>query len=428
MELIAKPHNLASTLALQIYSQVLDEVRGDHLVYKAMERIGDSLFIQGQHIDLNHFDRVWIAGSGKAVVAMAQAATSILGDRLAGGLIVTKAGGAEPVTGLSVLEAGHPVPDSASLSAGESMLAFAAKLDEKDLVIYLLSGGSSALIESLAGNLSLEDLQKTTQVLLESGCDIRLMNSVRTRLSRRKGGRLGSAFYPATVVNLVLSDVVGNDLSAVGSGPFIAKLRSDSPVSEAPFDQFPTEVQKVLLLNNSTPILPEPIQHFVIGSVSLAIHAAVAACKQIGLLALPFGDPMQGEAREMAQRICRHGIERQRDESCMIFGGETTVHIRGEGLGGRCQEMALAAVEPLTKLRDVSFLAGGTDGTDGPTDAAGGFVDPESLERASLLGFEVDSSLDENDSYHYLQACDGLIITGPTGSNVTDIALFVTAS
>ena len=130
----------------------------------------------------------------------------------------------------------------------------------------------------------------------------------------------------------------------------------------------------------------------------------------------------------MAQRICRHGIERQRDESCMIFGGETTVHIRGEGLGGRCQEMALAAVEPLTKLRDVSFLAGGTDGTDGPTDAAGGFVDPESLERASLLGFEVDSSLDENDSYHYLQACDGLIITGPTGSNVTDIALFVTAS
>ena len=171
----------------------------------------------------------------------------------------------------------------------------------------------------------------------------------------------------------------------------------------------------------------EAIQHFVIGSISLAIHAAVDACKEIGLLPLPYGDPLQGDARETARKILLHGGKNPVEESCMIFGGETTVKVTGNGLGGRCQEMALAVVRPISKLKDVCFLAGSTDGTDGPTDAAGGFVDPDSVERAHVAGFKVHEAMSRNDSYHFLEACDGLIFTGPTGSNVTDIALFIRA-
>ena len=428
MHLIAKPHNTASTLALEVYSKVLDEVRGDRLVNKAVQRVGDALFIQGQHIDLNHFDRVWIAGSGKASISMAKATVEILCDRVAGGLIITKAGSLEPIAGLNVVESAHPVPDQSSLDAGARMLDFAGRLNEKDLIIYLLSGGSSALMESLSSGLSLQDLQLTTKALLESGSDIRVINSIRTRLSQIKGGGLADAFFPATVVNLVLSDVIGNDLSAIGSGPFISRTKLAGGLAETPLDLFPSRVQKALLLNSDSPNLHHPVQHFVIGSISLAIHAAAEACKGLGLLPLPYGDPMHGDARDMARKILTHGGKYPREESCMIFGGETTVAVQGNGLGGRCQEMAISVVRPISKFKDVCFLASSTDGTDGPTEAAGGFVDPGAYERANNAGLKVWDYMRRNDSYHYLKACDGLIYTGPTGSNVTDIALFVRAS
>ncbi len=428
MKLIAKPANTASGLALDIYSKVLDAVRADRLVGNALERVGDALFVQGQHIDLNHFNRVWIAGSGKASVSMAKAAKEILGDRLAGGLIITKSGSAEPMDGINVLEASHPIPDQSSLDAGDRMLEFAGGLNEKDLVIYLLSGGSSAMMESLRPSLDLGDLQDTNRVLLASGANIQAMNAIRTRLSRIKGGGLGATFAPATVVALVLSDVVGNDLSAVGSGPFITKPFQAPNYSQTPITQFSPAVQSLLAYDFPIPHQFNPIPHHVIGSVSLAIHAAVDACKAIGLLPLPFGDPMLGEARDMAKSILEHGVKRRRQESCMIFGGETTVTLRGTGLGGRCQEMALAVASPMTRYLDVCFLAAGTDGADGPTDAAGGFVDPLSLFRAQDAGFSAEESLANNDSYGFLNACDGLIFTGPTGSNVNDLALFVRAS
>ena len=427
MEVIAKPHNLASTLALAIYSKVLDAVRADHLVTLAVQRIGDSLFIQGHHIDLNHFDRVWIAGSGKASVPMARSLADILGDRLAGGLVITKSGSAEPIESLTVLEAAHPIPDACSLAAGDQMLKFAESMNEKDLVLYVLSGGSSALLESLLGDLTLEDLQLTNQALLASGFDIKVINKVRSKLSRIKGGRLGAAFFPATVINLVLSDVVGNDLAVVGSGPLIANPRTSFPIWELPLSQFPKAVQTALISPADSLEQTEPIPHYVIGSISLAIHAAVDASNNLGLLTLPFGDPMLGEARDMARRIIKHSSDHPRESSCMIFGGETTVRMRGTGLGGRCQEMAVAGASPVSKQENVCFLAAGTDGYDGPTDALGGFVDPESLERARKAGFNPRTSLSENDSYHFLQACEGLILTGPTGSNVNDIALFVRA-
>lgn len=212
VRLTANPYNLASEYALNIYGKVLDAVRSDVLVHQAVQRLGDALFIQGRHIDLSNYDRVWIAGSGKAAIEMATAAAEVVGDRLAGGVIVTKIGHSADIPGIEVLEAAHPVPDESSLKAGSRLLEFARQLREKDLVLYLLSGGSSALIESLREPITLEDLQKTNQILLSAGVDITGMNAVRSRLSRIKAGGLAREFEPATVIVLVLSDVIGNDL------------------------------------------------------------------------------------------------------------------------------------------------------------------------------------------------------------------------
>jgi len=424
--MLATPYNKASEAALAIYGSVLEKVRADNLVRVALQRVGDSLFVQGLHIDLSHFDRIWIAGSGKASVPMGQAVSEVLGDRLTGGVVVTKTGHGEPIPNVEVLEAAHPVPDESSLDAGRRMLEFASSMNEKDLVLFLLSGGSSSLLEVPVDGIALRDLQATNSVLLRSGADIGAMNQVRSRLSRIKAGGLARAFQPATVVVLVLSDVIGNDLQTIGSGPFIAsKQVALTPYTCAFWELLPEGVRSVL----DQPTFPRPIahlvEHCVIGSVSLAIHAASDAANELGLEPLLFADPLRGEARIMAKKICKHASSRDRQNYCMIFGGETTVTIRGEGLGGRCQEMALAAAEPISKLRDVCFLAGSTDGTDGPTNAAGGFVDPDSLQRAKAQGVSARSSLLTNSSNAFLKACDGLILTGPTSSNVNDIVLVV---
>lgn len=428
MRLTATPFNLASEYALAIYGSVLDAVRSDILVQQAMQRAGDSLFVQGRHIDLSRYDRIWIAGSGKASVEMARAASGLLGDRLSGGLIVAKRGQSEAVDGIEVLEAAHPVPDQSSLEAGDRLLEFARSLTEKDLVLYLLSGGSSALIESLREPLTLEDLQDTNRTLLSAGVGITEMNAVRSRLSRIKAGGLAREFEPATVVALVLSDVIGNDLRTIGSGPLIADL--DPFRSPAPWliDRLPSRARS--LFEHSLPLKPQAamVEHFVIGGISLAIHAAVKAAQELGLPSYPFADPLKGEARTMAAKICDSMQKRPIEQGCLIFGGETTVTIKGCGLGGRCQEMALAASKAVSNMSNVCFLAAGTDGTDGPTDAAGGLVDPGSLSRAALAGFKRISSLAKNDAYHFLEASGGLIFTGPTGSNVNDLVIVVQAA
>jgi len=427
MRLQATPHNLASEFALAIYGKVLDAVRSDVLVHQALERVGDALFIQGRHIDLTHFDRVWIAGSGKASVEMAKAAAEVVGDRLAGGIIVTKTGQAEPIPCVTVLEGSHPVPDKLSLEAGRRLLEFAESLSEKDLVIFLLSGGSSALIEATRESISLEDLRRTNQVLLGAGVDITVMNAVRSRLSRIKAGGLALAFEPATVIALVLSDVVGNDLQTIGSGPLIIPTEPVGPTPGWLFEQFPPPVRALLEVSIRRRVFSPPVEHIVIGGISLAIHAAVEAARGLGLEAFPYADPLKGEARIMAGKICSTLKKRPMEHGCMIFGGETTVTIKGNGLGGRCQEMALAAAKAIAGVPGSCFLAGGTDGFDGPTDAAGGLVDPGSIERAKAAGFLRNKSLAANDAYHFLEASGGLIFTGPTGSNVNDLVLVVQA-
>lgn len=320
------------------------------------------------------------------------------------------------------------MPDESSVVAGTWMLEFAHGLNEKDLVIFLLSGGSSALIESPQDGITLADLQATNRVLLSSSVDIRAMNAVRSRLSRIKAGGLARAFEPATVIVLVLSDVVGNDLQAIGSGPFVTPHRQSLAQPAWLMESLPSAVREAILAATEAKPHSFPVEHFVVGGISLAIHAAAEAARANGLKPLPYADPLAGEARTMAAKICAYAKKWDLRETCLIFGGETTVKIKGKGLGGRCQEMALASAASVSQMKDVCFLAGGTDGTDGPTDAAGGMVDPDSQHRAKEAGFNRSRSLTDNDAYHYLEACDGLIKTGPTGSNVNDLVLVVHAA
>jgi glycerate 2-kinase len=285
------------------------------------------------------------------------------------------------------------------------------------------------LMEASVNGVSLEDLRQTNQLLLASGWDISAMNAIRVRLSRIKGGGLAREFQPATVVALVLSDVLGNELRTIGSGPLVAQLPLTTTAKHnIEWLSFPANVKSALNRTSDETALDVPVEHFVIGSVSLAIHAAAGAAKKLGLNSLPYADPLKGEARLMARKICRHAASHSRENYCMIFGGETNVKIKGKGLGGRCQEMALSAAQAISKMNDICFLAGSTDGTDGPTNAAGGLVDPDSVARGRTAGVSDAKALSENDSYHYLKSCGGLLVTGPTGSNVNDLVLIVHAS
>lgn len=426
----ASPRSFAAQLAVSIYGDVLDAVRADRLVDQFVTLDGDILTIQGEAYDLRHFDRIFVAGAGKASVETAKAVENILGDRIDGGLIVTKKGHAAPLKRIEVLEAAHPIPDESSLAAGEEMIRLSEKVKEGDLVLFLLSGGASALMEHPVGELSLSDLQATNRVLLASGADIAQVNTVRSYISRLKAGGLARAFRKATIVALVLSDVVGNSLAAIGSGPLFGG-RGDAHLPDSLIEQLPEAVRREVLagdlLGRATPAVP----HHVIGSVSVAIHAAIEACEKRGIEPLAYGDPMVGEAREMSRKIMdlakRQIQARAGLPFCMIFGGETTVALRGSGKGGRCQEMALAAASAISKLSGTAFLAAGTDGNDGPTHAAGGLVESDSTLIAKAADVEARKALVANDSYRFLDACGGLIVTGPTGSNVNDICLVVNA-
>lgn len=423
----ATAHNRAGELALAIYAEALEAVRADRLVEAAIRIEPGAAFFQGQPVSLVGIDRIRLLAIGKAAPAMARGAVEALGGLVTDGLVVTKHGYGEPVEGVETLEAGHPVPDEDSLAAGMRVLEFARSCGERDLVVALLSGGASALVEAPLGDLTLGDLQETNETLLASGAEIGAMNAIRSRLSRIKGGGLARALRDAQVVTFVLSDVVGNDLATIGSGPFFPPRAA--PMLETLVDRLPPAVRQELLAAELFPTETPRVPHFVVGSVSVALHAALDAARRQGLDALGFQDPMRGEAREMARKIValgkRHRDARPTDAFCLAFGGETTVTLRKAGRGGRCQEMALAAASPMAHVPDAAFLAAGTDGTDGPTDAAGGLVDSLSLERARAAGLDARKALVAHESYHFLEACDGLIFTGPTGSNVNDLALLV---
>jgi len=425
----------------------------DHLTLE-----GDVLKVQFEDelrvFDLSRFRRIVILGAGKASARMAQAVEDVLGERISAGLIAVKYGYTADLRIVRQMEAGHPVPDENSLRAAREAAALAAGLDEATLVINLISGGGSALFEGLIevpGDggvaLTLADLQQTTQVLLRCGAEIQEINCLRKHLSTVKGGQLVRLLYPATTLNFILSDVIGDRLDAIASGltvPDSTTFADAQAVIEryAIADQLPATVGRAIALGVAgqipeTPKPGDPIfersHNLLLGSLYNSLLAAGEAARALGYNTLVLTSQLTGEARELAKFLVGLARDTQKRQlaaprpACLIAGGESTVTLRGSGRGGRNQEMALAFLcemktDPAT-LEGVYFLSAATDGSDGPTDAAGAFAALPLYQAALQQGLRPEDYLKNNDAYTFYQALGGLLKTGPTGTNVCDLQI-----
>ncbi len=429
----------------EIFSAGLDGVAPDKAVLRTCQLIDDILIVDQTIYHLDNIDRIVVIGAGKGSALMAKAIETLLGQRMTDGLITVKYGYVESLDWIEICEAGHPLPDQNGMDCADKILQLALTADEKALVICLISGGGSALLPLPVTGLTLKDKQQATEILLRCGATIHEINTLRKHLSRVKGGRLAEAAYPATMINLILSDVVGDDLDCIASGPCVA-----DPTTFADClniiqkyrieEQLPRDVYRHLSdgfagLVEETPKPGDQSfarnQNIIIANNFLARERAALKAEELGYDVLLKSEPVTGEARDVAAAYVEHVKELQscRTEDqpplCVISGGETTVSITGSGLGGRNQEYALAAAISLEGAKDITLLSAGTDGTDGPTDAAGAFADESTLQRAGALKLDAHTFLDNNDSYRFFDQLGDLYKTGPTNTNVMDLQIFL---
>lgn len=389
--------------------------------------------------------RLIVVGAGKAGAPMAVAVTEIFGDQIAAGHIIVKYGYLTadllPTSRLKLSEAGHPIPDQAGLEATQEIVELLAGVNEPDTVLCLISGGGSALLTLPCEGITLADLRATTESLLAAGATINEVNTIRKHLSQVKGGGLARLAAPAALFALILSDVVGDPLSIIASGPTVPDpgtfAQAWTIVEQYQlWDKLPESVIKRLQAGyaGEIPETPKPgdpifqgVQHAIIGSNRIAAKAAVEAAQAAGFKAHLLSTFIEGEAREVAKVVAGLAKGLASGEStlprpaCLVLGGETTVTLRGQGQGGRNQELALATAIALEGWSNVFVTCLGTDGTDGPTAAAGAFVDGETVGRARAVGLEAIVYLNRNDAYNFFKKLDDLIITGPTNTNVNDL-------
>ncbi|HEY4706859.1 MAG TPA: glycerate kinase [Thermodesulfobacteriota bacterium] len=397
----------------------------------------------GISLDLNRYGRVFVAGAGKAVCQMARAVEEVLGDRITSGLVITKYGHSVPLKKIKAIEAGHPIPNGRGVKAAQAIMDMAAEASRGDLFIFLLTGGASALLSAPADGISLKDMQRISGLLIKSGSSIDEINTVRKHLSRVKGGRLAWLAYPARVITLIVSDVVGGDLSVIGSGPTAPDPSTfDDAIRILKKYGLTSSVPKraIELLRRGAqgriPETPGPgsrafkgCDNVIIADNLLSLIAARDRAASLGYRPLILSSAVTGDTREAARLITSVLKEIKasgnplRPRACVLMGGETTLKVTGRGKGGRNQEFALTAAIELAGVRGISVLAAGTDGTDGPTDAAGAVIGPNTLKRAERLGIDPQGYLARNDSYNFFRSVGGLFITGPTGTNVMDIAI-----
>ena len=442
-------------LAAQLQQAALLAADPAHAVAQHLQRDGPILTVGERRYDLDAAARLFLLSVGKASLRMTAALLTCLGSwgeqKLVSGLIVlpdallSAAHTWRPAgVPLRFIGAGHPLPTADSLLAGQAAVALLRQATPADLVFCLMSGGGSALLTLPAPGLSLHDLQVATQLLLRSGATIHELNAVRKHLDLVKGGGLAQAANAAPLISLILSDVPGDPLDVIASGPTAPDPTTFADawaVSERTqtLAQMPLAVRQRLQAGRRGD-LPEtlkpeaaralPVQHVVVGSNRLAVEAAALAAAAHGFAPLILSTRLEGEAREvgrvlaaMAGEVVRY--ERpQRRPACLLAGGETTVTVRGAGRGGRSQELALAAVPALAGL-PIGLLSFGTDGIDGPTDAAGAWVDGATLSRAQALGLDPLAALAHNDAYPFFAALEDLVITGPTGTNVNDVVVIL---
>ena len=397
--------------------------------------------------DLTKYKNVYVVGAGKATAKMALAVEELLDERITGGIVIVKRGHTVPLWKLEIVEAGHPIPDQSGVNATDNIVGLLRRTLESDLILCLISGGASALLASPRAGLSLQDKQQTTQALLNCGARIHEVNAIRKHISKVKGGRLAELAYPSTVVSFILSDVIGDAVDIIGSGPTApdSSTFADclSIIEEYGVGKMIPGVVRGFLQKGAageaaeTPKAGDPIfhnvQNLIVGNNRFALSAAKERAETLGYHALVLSNSVDGEAKKVGvdhadiakDVLTGHG--RVNRPACIISGGETTVTIEGDGLGGRNQEFALAAAVEIDGMAGVVVLGGGTDGTDGPTDAAGAIVDGTTLQRAREKGLDARDYLQRNDSYPLLKTVGDLLVTGPTLTNVMDLRLVLVA-
>jgi len=428
----------AALAAVDPYNAVLKAAR----VERGILRLADFKY------DLATYDRILVVGAGKATARMALAVESLLGKQISAGLVVVKEGHTSTLKFIEQKEASHPVPDEAGIEGTQRILDMLRSADENSLVICLISGGASALLVAPVEGVTLQDKQETTQLLLKAGASINELNAVRKHLSRVKGGKLAQAAYPAQLVTLIVSDVIGEPLDVIGSGP---TSPDNSTFSEAWAAILKYGLQKKLpppvadhLLRGIAGQMPETVKendhslgtthNVIIAGIRQALDAAKAKAMQLGFAAKIISDSLQGEARMAAQILAQTAraeldAMQANEQCCLLCGGETTVTVRGQGKGGRNQELALAFALKIEGMPGISLLSAGTDGNDGPTDAAGALVDGSTATRAKELGIDPQRYLENNDSYAFFEVFDPLagihshFKPGPTGTNVMDLQI-----
>ena len=371
--------------------------------------------------------RILLVAAGKAAWQMAKTAWDEIGDRLCSGVVVTKYDHSKgPIGNLEIFEAGHPVSDANSYRGTGRAVELVSNLDKEDSVLFLLSGGASALFEKPLVDEA--EIQSITRQLLKSGADIVEMNTIRKRLSAVKGGRFAQLCEPAHVFSIILSDVIGDRLDMIGSGPACADSSTCEQAAEIA-RRYNLEMSEKArdLLEKETPKKLDNVTTLVTGSVRQLCASAFDAAKELGYEPYVLTDSLTCEARDAGAELAAIARKHQDSEKSLAFieGGETVVHVTGSGLGGRNQELALSAANGIAGFRDTCVFSVGSDGTDGPTDAAGGYCDQDTKIKLEEQGISIEAVLADNDAYHALAKCGGLIMTGPTGTNVNDLTVLL---
>jgi len=433
--------------ARAVFTAALKAVDPVEAVLRYVKRVDDGLQVGEHRFAFNDYDRILVVGAGKAGAPMARALEDLLGDRISDGVIVVKEGHGLPLAHVRIHEASHPVPDERGIKGAEEILALVKDAGERDLVLCLISGGGSALLVAPAEGVTLADKQAVTRLLLACGADIHEINTIRKHLSRAKGGGLARFAYPATVVSLILSDVIGDDLNVIASGPAVPDTSTFADTRQVLekydiWDRVPAAVQSRIDQGlkgviEDTPKAGDAVFQRcfseLVGTNIQALKAAGLKALELGYRTLILTSTVEGEAREVVKVLTAIAKEVRGSgnplsaPACILCGGETTVTIRGDGKGGRNQEFALASALALDGMENVVVLAGGTDGNDGPTNAAGAIADGSTLARARAKDLDPLYYLKRNDSYHFFQALEDLVITGPTRTNVMDVYLILVA-
>lgn len=434
----------AKIIAQQIFLAGVESVMPAQMTGRNIFKGKGKIFLGNKELDVGKFEQVYVIGAGKASAKMALEIESVLGDMISSGHVVVKYGHGCKLQYIDVSEAGHPVPDANGYAATKKILEVAEQATENDLVICLISGGGSSLLTDLPVDSSMEELITLNELLLRSGADIQEINAVRKHLSKVKGGQLAQSAFPATVVTFILSDVIGDPLHSIASGPTVPDPTTfaDAIAVLNKYDLH-SKVSPILTaylrmgINGLIPETPKPgdpiftrTHNFIIGSNKIALEACKKKASEYGLNSFIITSQLDGDVAGAANEIIDKAIGYQNKSSvkkpcCLLFGGETTVKVTGNGVGGRNQHFALYVSILLKDQTGITLLSAGTDGNDGPTPVAGAVVDTNTYPDAIDKGLKVEEYLQNFDSYHFFEKAGGHIITGPTMTNVMDLIVVI---